>query len=242
MCGDSRCLDDLLKLLAGEKPDMAFTSPPYGIGLNYASYDDSFANTYQLVQSVLPNLCAVTQDYIVLNWCDIIAAKKINGTKQPSMYSWLPVYEAIMRRCGWYIWAERIWKKPHQRCRSIWTARSNRPANDFEYLGTWAHQMPGYDARNNGSQFGIIDSAGTEVNTLRNHPGAMPEYVAEKMIKIHTRQGGSVIDPFGGSGTTLIACEVLDRACYLMEIDPRYCEQVIERWEKMTGEKARLGS
>ena len=55
-----------------------------------------------------------------------------------------------------------------------------------------------------------------------------------------TKSGDSVLDPFGGSGTTLIACEQLGRTCYMMEIDPKYVQVIIDRWEKLTGEKAVL--
>ena len=47
-----------------------------------------------------------------------------------------------------------------------------------------------------------------------------------------------ILDLFGGSGSTLIACEQLDRTCYMMELDPRYCDVIIKRWENLTGEKA----
>jgi DNA modification methylase len=50
----------------------------------------------------------------------------------------------------------------------------------------------------------------------------------------------SVFDPFGGSGSTLIACEQLDRTCYMMELDPKYCDVIIKRWENFTGKKAVL--
>lgn len=55
-----------------------------------------------------------------------------------------------------------------------------------------------------------------------------------------TDEEDAVIDPFGGSGTTLIACEQLDRVCYMCELDPKYCDVIIDRWETFTGEKAVL--
>jgi DNA modification methylase len=58
-------------------------------------------------------------------------------------------------------------------------------------------------------------------------------------IKSLTKEGDIVVEPFGGSGTTAIACEQLGRKCYMMELDPHYCDVIIARWEKLTGEKAR---
>ena len=57
---------------------------------------------------------------------------------------------------------------------------------------------------------------------------------------VTTERGGTVLDLFGGSGSTLIACEQLDRRCCMMELDPRYCDVIIKRWEQFTGEKAVL--
>ena len=58
------------------------------------------------------------------------------------------------------------------------------------------------------------------------------------MLKNSTRTGDLVLDPFLGSGSTLIACERLQRKCYGLEIDPRYADVVVARWEQLTGEKA----
>ena len=54
-----------------------------------------------------------------------------------------------------------------------------------------------------------------------------------------TKKGDAVLDAFGGSGTTLIACEQLNRKCFMMELDPHYCDVIIARWEKLTGKTAR---
>lgn len=79
-----------------------------------------------------------------------------------------------------------------------------------------------------------------EDKPLRNeeHPTMKPIKLIARLIKNSTRQGESVLDPFGGSGSTLIACEQLGRVCYMIEFDPRYCDVIIERWEKLTGQKA----
>jgi len=239
MCGDSTDKANVETLMDGNKADIAFTSPPYGVNLDYNSYEDTFENTTKLVELVLPRLCDITEDYVILNWGDIVSGSKINGTDHPSQYSWLPKYIEIMQKQKWYIWAERIWKKPHARCSGIWSASSNRPVSDWEYIFTWAKNHPKYNERNNGSHFGIIDSSeSSQSDTLKNHPGAFPVYVASKVIEIHTKKNGSVVDLFGGTGTTLIACEQLNRTCYMMEIDPVYCDVIIKRWENFTGQKA----
>lgn len=59
-----------------------------------------------------------------------------------------------------------------------------------------------------------------------------------KLIKNSSRSGDIVLDLFGGSGSTMIACEQLNRRCFMMEYDPRYCDVIVARWEAFTGEKA----
>ena len=70
------------------------------------------------------------------------------------------------------------------------------------------------------------------------HPTMKPIKLIARLIRNSTRPGESVLDPFGGSGSTLIACEQLGRVCYTIELDPRYCDVIIDRWEKLTGQKA----
>ena len=67
-----------------------------------------------------------------------------------------------------------------------------------------------------------------------------PVDLCKKFIKLYSNSGEVVLDLFGGSGSTLIACEELNRICYIMELEPKYCEVIIERWETLTGEKAAL--
>ena len=65
-----------------------------------------------------------------------------------------------------------------------------------------------------------------------------PVELVANCLKDATIEGDAVVDAFGGSGTTLIACEQLGRKCYMMELDPHYCDVIIARWEKLTGQKA----
>ncbi|MCM1532904.1 MAG: DNA modification methylase [Ruminococcus flavefaciens] len=70
------------------------------------------------------------------------------------------------------------------------------------------------------------------------HPTMKPIKLLAQFIRNSTHPNEKVLDPFGGSGSTLIACEQLGRVCYTMELDPRYCDVIIDRWEKLTGQKA----
>lgn len=75
---------------------------------------------------------------------------------------------------------------------------------------------------------------------LGGHAAAFPVELPSRYIKMHSYEGDCVLDPFGGTGTTLMACEQLDRHCYMMERDPHYVDVIISRWENYTGKKAQL--
>ena len=72
------------------------------------------------------------------------------------------------------------------------------------------------------------------------HPATFPIALPAEYIVAFTDEGESVVEPFGGSGTTMVACEQLGRTCYMMELDPRYCDVIIKRWEALTGQTAKL--
>jgi len=70
------------------------------------------------------------------------------------------------------------------------------------------------------------------------HPTMKPLPLIRRQVRNSSREGEKVLDLFGGSGTTLLACEEMNRTCYMMEYEPKYCAVIINRWEEMTGEKA----
>ena len=77
---------------------------------------------------------------------------------------------------------------------------------------------------------------------IRNdvHPTMKPVNLCARAIRNSSPRGGIVLDLFGGSGSTLIACEQLSRTSYMMELDPKYCDVIVQRWEDLTGQKAEL--
>lgn len=94
------------------------------------------------------------------------------------------------------------------------------------------------DERSEWGQWAIWDIP--TVNKREGHPAAFPVELPARCIKMHSREGDIVVEPFGGSGTTLIACEQLNRKCRLMEREPKYVDVILARWENLTGEKAVL--
>ena len=92
----------------------------------------------------------------------------------------------------------------------------------------------------------LLDCEDTDIirerKQLKNdlHPTMKPIKLLAKLIVNSSIKNEKVLDVFGGSGSTLIACEQLDRICYMMELDPHYCDVIINRWETLTGKKAEL--
>jgi DNA modification methylase len=72
------------------------------------------------------------------------------------------------------------------------------------------------------------------------HPTQKPVRLAERAIRKNSEPGDAVLDAFGGSGSTLMACEQMDRPCYMMELDPKYCDVIVKRWEIFTSKKAEI--
>ena len=107
-----------------------------------------------------------------------------------------------------------------------------------EYYSTRAYFDNTHDNMNNVWHFDRTSASERELTG--GHATPKPIALCSRAIKSSSRENEIVLDVFGGSGSTLIACEQLDRTCYMMELDPKYCDVIIKRWETLTGEKAVL--
>lgn len=79
-----------------------------------------------------------------------------------------------------------------------------------------------------------------EFDHKRHHPTQKPTALVQWFLDRYSKENWKILDLFGGSGSTLIACEQLNRKCYMMELDPKYCDVILQRWENLTGKKAVL--
>lgn len=91
-----------------------------------------------------------------------------------------------------------------------------------------------------GKRIGSVWTIGKDTASSYVHPTQKPVKLSEFAIRNTTNRNDVVLDLFGGSGSTLLACEQLDRNCYMMEYDPKYVDVIIDRWEQFTGKKAIL--
>lgn len=220
MCGDSTSIDDVDKLMLGEKSDMVFTDPPYGV--SYQSNMRSKTDKFDLLKN----------DDVFLDIAPIIETSSKGWVF--IWTSWKVIAEWInMFKIFGYPTNQIIWFKGGGGIGDLKKTFSS----DYETGLVWnrGHELTG---KRIGSVWKINKD---NVNTYM-HPTQKPVALAEEAISKTTRPHDSVLDLFGGSGSTIIACEKIHRKCFMMELDPKYVDVIIKRWQNYTGSLAVLES
>jgi DNA modification methylase len=227
MCGDSTSIDAVDKLMDGQKADLVFTDPPYN------------QNTQRGGGGELGKQLRAQSDKIEFI-CDFDPTEFLNVL--PSVFSvgmnayifcnkdLLPDYLTWAKNSDYSFWV-LVWKKEG----GIPINSAHRP--DIEYLLVFRKKS----IFNSGIK-GINYSRLLEVKRARDglHPTMKPIELIENQLQIGSNINSIVVDLFGGSGSTLIACEKTNRHARLMELDPKYCDVIVKRWEDFTGKKAEL--
>lgn len=203
MCGDSTSIDDVDKLMDGQKADMVFTDPPYGV-----SYTGGLQNSKDGLKGDAREMIK-NDDIDLYEEAVTIASIYCHGAVFMFYADTVPfgLYRGI-ENVGGEVVALLIWKKKGDRLNFIGSTAENR---------IWEEDKEG-------------------VNKL--HPTQKPVAIPKRAIGNH--KADIVLDMFGGSGSTLIACEELGRKARVMELDPKYCDVIVKRWEDFTGKKAIL--
>ena len=238
MCGDSTSIDAVDKLMGGQRADMVFTDPPYGMSYGGGRAQGNHSLNKQggvLVKAhgMILGDDKTGNDLIALIRDALLTAKMVSksGASFYICFPWRTYseFEAAMEECGLTASACIVWDK-----KSIGLGNANyRPQHEFIFYckgGAW---------------YG--DKAQSDVWSLSRgatgkyvHPTQKPVELIEMALKNSSKGGDTVVDVFGGSGSTLIACEKLNRQAKLMELDPKYCDVIVKRWEDFTGKKAVL--
>lgn len=217
MCGDSTSIDAVDKLMDGVKADMVFTDPPYGIN---EETDRDFASRTRLAKGNKFNKI-IGDDSIDT----ALAAYSICETLSDIICYWGGNYYAhkIPASSCWIVWDKRCEEKQRDMnsdCELAYVKHPNKKSvRIFRHL--WK---------------GMIKES--EQGQSRIHPTQKPIALAEWCLNELNQKGKTVLDLFGGSGSTLIACEKLKRKCFMMELSPAYCDVIIKRYEIFTGKKA----
>ncbi len=232
MCGDSTSQKDVAKLMDGNHAEMVFTDPPWNV--NYGDPEHSYNPRWKNGRTIL-NDSMTTEDfkdfmgaafecmkssivgggiaYIVMSaqeWGNLMLELKENGMHWSSTIIWAKD-TGVLSRKDYNTQYEPIWYG--------WEDSGPRihPVEDHTQTDVWQIKRP---------------------KRSDEHPTMKPiELVARALLNSSSR-GESVLDLFGGSGTTMMAAEQTGRVCYMMELDPIYCDVIIKRWEALTGGKA----
>ena len=166
-------------------------------------------------------------------------AKKAKiGAKEIKEICGVGMYGHWFTKSQWQLLTEEHYLKIQDYCKANGIEAFKREYEEVkrEYYATRAYFDNTHDNMNNVWHFGR--TSGEERELTGGHATPKPIALCSRAIKSSSRGGEIVLDLFGGSGSTIIACEQLGRTCYMMELDPKYCDVIIKRWETLTGEKA----
>jgi DNA modification methylase len=224
MCGDSTSVDDLTKLTHGSLVDMWLTDPPYNV-----AYEGKTKDSLKIKND---EMC---DDQFRQFLRDAYTAADTVMKPGAVFYVWHADSEGYNFRgaakdAGWTVRQCLIWKKS-----SMVLGRQ-----DYQ----WKHEPCLYGWKDGAGHLWAADRKQTTVlefdKPARNgeHPTMKPAALFEYQLLNNTKGGDIVLDSFGGSGTTLIAAEKNGRVAFLMELDPKYCDVIIKRWQQFTGKEA----
>jgi len=217
MCGDSTSIDAVDKLMAGNKVDMVFTDPPYGVdykGIN----NDSRDGLEGLLRGAFSSYLATSK----------------SGASIYCFHSdrCADVFHSVFRE--FFHFSSMI----------IW-AKNSLTLSQTDYQSQ--HEPCLYGWMDNGSHTWYSDRKQTSVwrfdkERVEGHTTPKPVALVERAVTNSSKSGDLVSDFFGGSGSTLIACEKTNRYCRMMELDPQYCDVIIKRWQDFSGQEAVMES
>lgn len=229
MCGDATDAEQMAQLMGGGLADLYLTDPPYNV-----DYTDGHETERKIMNDHFDSDEQCGEEL----WLPAFENARANCKDCCSVYCFMPqggthmMMMMMMAKAGWNVKHELIWKK-----QSIVLNRAdyNYQHEPFMYGWNKTHKFYGKGEFKNTSVWEI-----DRPTKSKEHPTMKPIKLLTEILMNATQKGDSVLDNFGGSGSTLIACEQTGRKCYMMELDPHYVDVIIERWENLTGKKAKL--
>ena len=256
MCGDSTSAEDVARLMDGTKADLSVTDPPYNV-----DYTGKTADKLKIGQDCMGD--HAFHDFLVAAFTRMNEALKPGAAN----YVFFACKEArnfidAYIQAGFLYKQLLIWVKntitltrsdyqwQHEPCIYGWKDGAPHYFTDDRTLRTVVDEWPDFDQMDKAALRDFCkrvfdkDALATDIvredKPTRNaeHPTMKPIPLVGRFVRNSSQRGQSVIDLFGGSGSTLMACEQLKRQCRTMEYDPVYCDVIIARWEKYTGRKA----
>lgn len=228
ICGDSTDKSTVERLMDGKKADMVFTDPPYGVSYTGGVIHGNTINKshkrkmlkndeIDIYCKFIPVLCNVIDDgaiyifYATRNTLELFLPLKENAIEVNSIIVWNKINTG-------YADMNSNYKNKYEPC-----VYAHKKGHKLNFVGAT-------------NECTVWDIEKDRVNNL--HPTQKPIALPARAIKNSSIKDNIVLDLFGGSGSTLIACEQLNRVCYMAELDPKYCDVIIKRYENLTGQKA----
>ena len=233
MCGDSTDVNSVKTLMGGYKADLLLTDPPYNVDYSSKTFGRD-KNSTTRKHNAIENDKMSSDDFKEF-LIKVFSSSKENLKLGAAFYIWFADSEVVnfvsaANESGLSVREHLVWEKNH-----FVLGRQ-----DYQHK----HEPCLYGWVEGGSHAWYSDRKQTTVLNFDKplnsqlHPTMKPVALFDYQIKNSTKSGDIVLDLFGGSGTTIIACEQNGRNAYVMEFDPRYVDVIIKRWEEFTGEKA----
>ena len=213
MCGDSTSIDAVERLMDGRKADCVYTDPPYGISIVQGNSVGGKGKTN------VGNYSPVASDDNIDAAVGAISVIATLGADVEIIWGGNYYANSLPNSSCWIVWDKKN-SGNFADCELAWTNQKTA-VRKFEHM--WN---------------GMIKES--EHGQKRVHPTQKPVALAEWCLNNYAEKSKVILDLFGGSGSTLIACEKTARDCRMMELDPKYCDVIIQRWQNFTGQTATL--
>jgi DNA modification methylase len=228
LCGDATVLADVERVLDGRLADMTFTDPPYNVDYGASAKDKLRGNKRKILND---NLGGGFEAFLHDACANILRVTK--GAVYVCMSSSeLHILQRAFVSAGGKWSTFVIWAKSHF---TLGRADYQRMFEPILYGWPQGHDRFWCGARDQGDVWHFDKPARNEL-----HPTMKPVALVERAVRNSSKSRDIVLDPFGGSGSTLIACAKSGRQARLVELDPKYCDVVVRRWQEWAGEQATL--
>lgn len=243
MCGDSTKTNDVECLMGGHKADMVFTDPPYNVAIgskNAVLNEMNHEKRGNRIETEIRGDLGMTDEEIGQQlWFPAFTNMLNVANDDCALYVTMPqgvthmTMMMMVNEAGWQVKHELMWLKSQP------TFSMNRLDYDYKHEPI----LYGWNKKHEFYGNGKFNKSVWEIEKPREsklHPTMKPIELIVNAIQNSSKDDDIVLDVFGGSGSTLIACEQTNRRCFMMELDPKYVDVIINRWETFTGKKAEL--